>query len=217
MNTQSITLIRPRREEALNTMTHLIAAVIFAIGGALLIHQTSQSGEVLRVVAASVFTVGLLLLYSASSGYHAVAPGRRKERLKLLDHAAIYILIAATYTPFTLVSLSGPWGWSLFGVIWAAALLGVAAKVVLIDRIDILSTVIYIAMGWVVVVAIEPLRQALSSDVIVALVLGGLLYTGGTLFYHLKRVPYMHAVWHLFVMAGSGAHFYAVWAALVPA
>ena len=203
-----------RSEEALNTLTHLVAAVVFAVCGAFLTYQSSQSGDVRRVVSAAVFSFGLLLLYSASSSYHAVAPGPLKNRLKLLDHSAIYVLIAATYTPFTLVSLSGAWGWSLFGVIWGAALFGVAAKFFLIGRFNLISTLLYIAMGWTVVVAIGPLRAALSNDILLALLAGGLLYTGGTFFYHRKKTPYMHAVWHLFVVAGSSAHFYAVWAAL---
>jgi hemolysin III len=211
---QSSTPAYHRREEIVNSLTHMIPAFIFAGFGIPLIGTAAQFGDLRRVLSALVFTLALFLLYTASGSYHAVKPGRWKDRLKLLDHAAIYVLIAATYTPFTLVSLTGAWGWSLFAVVWTAALAGVTAKVFLVGRYSLLSTLLYIAMGWIVVVAIGPLRSAVSDATLWTLLIGGLFYTGGTLFYHQKRIPYMHAVWHLFVVAGSTSHLIAVWSVI---
>jgi hemolysin III len=208
---QTATQTYHRREEVVNSLTHLIPAVIFAGFAVPLVTAAAEQGDVRRILSALVFSAALFLLYTASGSYHAARPGRLKDRLKLLDHAAIYVLIAATYTPFTLVSLAGVWGWSLFAVVWTAALAGVIAKVFFVGRYSLLSTLLYIAMGWIVVVAIEPLRGAVSAGTLWALLIGGLLYTGGTLFYHQKRIPYMHAVWHLFVVAGSASHLIAVW------
>jgi hemolysin III len=204
-------------EERANTITHGIGAVLSLIGGSSLIIFAARSGDAWRVVSAAVFGTALLLLYSASTVYHAVQQGQAKARLEILDHAAIYLLIAGTYTPFTLVDLRGPWGWSLFGVIWGLALLGVIAKLFLTGRFSRLSTLTYVAMGWLVVVALVPALRALPTSALVWLVAGGLLYTAGTFFFHCDRLPYAHAIWHLFVLAGSACHMAAVTTQVLPA
>jgi hemolysin III len=160
-------------------------------------------------VGASIFVATLILLYGASTSYHLASGTRVKERLKVLDHAAIYLLIAGTYTPFTLAGLRGAWGWSLFGVIWGLAAGGVVFKLFFTGRFRVVSTGIYIAMGWLVLIAIVPLVRALDAGTLAWLVAGGITYTAGTLFYHSRRL-YAHAIWHLFVLGGSVCHAIAV-------
>lgn len=204
-------------EERANTITHGLGAVLSLVGGAGLIVLAARGGDPWQIVSAAVFSAALLLLYTASTVYHAVRRQPVKARLEILDHAAIYLLIAGTYTPFTLVGLRGPWGWSLFGVIWGLALIGVVAKLFLTGRFSRLSTLTYIAMGWLVVVAIAPALRALPASALIWLLLGGLLYTAGTFFFHQDRLPYAHAIWHLFVLAGSACHVAAVSTQVLPA
>jgi hemolysin III len=198
------------REERLNTITHGAGALAGLLAGAALIALAALTGDPWRIVSAAVFTVALVLLYSASAAYHGAPEGRAKDRLEILDHCAIFVLIAGTYTPFTLVTLRGPWGWSLFGVVWGLALAGVVLKLIFRTRFKLLSTLVYIGMGWLVVVAFGPMVSALSALPLLLLVAGGVAYTAGTIFYHNERIPYAHAIWHLFVLAGSACHFVAV-------
>ena len=197
------------REEFLNTTTHAAGILASAIGGALLIVLGARSGDARLIVGISVFVATLLLLYSASTLYHDATGEISRRRLKILDHASIYLLIAGSYTPFTLAAMRGGWGWSLFGVIWGLALAGVAFKLFFTGRFKGVSTAIYIAMGWLIVIAIGPLVRALDTATLAWLVAGGLTYTLGTVFYMSKRA-YSHAVWHLFVLAGSVCHAVAV-------
>jgi hemolysin III len=185
----------------------VLAAVV---GGGLLITLSSRQGDPWKIVGAAIFTATLILLYSASTLYHAVRSPALKVRMKILDHSAIYLLIAGTYTPFTLVGLRGGWGWSLFGVIWGLAIAGVIFKLFAVGRYRLVSTGIYVGMGWLVLIAIGPMIRQLDPSVIVWLVAGGVAYTSGTLFYHNRRVPYSHAIWHGFVMVGSVCHGVAV-------
>jgi hemolysin III len=198
------------REERLNALTHALGAVAGLLGGAVLVALAAQTGDSWRVIGAAVFSVALVLLYTASAVYHGAPEGAAKDQLEIVDHCAIFVLIAGTYTPFTLVTLRGPWGWSLFGVVWGLAVAGVILKLILRTRLALLSTLIYIAMGWIVVVAIGPMVRALTPLPLVLLVAGGVIYTAGTLFYHNRSIPYAHAIWHLFVLAGSLCHFLAV-------
>lgn len=200
----------PPREELANTVTHGVGAVASLVAGVALIVLAAMGGDPWRIIGASVFSAALVLLYTASAVYHGAPGGPAKFRLEIADHCAIFILIAGTYTPFTLVSLRGAWGWGLFGVIWALAVAGVALKLVFATRFALLSTLIYIAMGWLVVVAAGPMVQALPLSTLLLLVAGGVTYTAGTLFYHNRRIPYAHAIWHLFVIAGSALHYLAV-------
>jgi hemolysin III len=197
------------REEFYNTTTHAAGALASAIGGTLLIVLAAINGDARLIVGVSVFVATLLLLYGASTLYHAATSELARRRLMVLDHAAIYLLIAGSYTPFTLAALGGGWGWSLFGVIWGLALAGVIFKLFFAGRFKGVSTAIYIAMGWLIVIAIGPLVRSLDSLTLTWLVAGGLTYTIGTIFY-MSRRAYSHAVWHLFVLGGSVCHAVAV-------
>jgi len=162
------------------------------------------------VVSVSVYGTTLVLLYLASALYHGPRSPRRKERLRVLDHAAIFLLIAGTYTPFALVTLRGPWGWSLFGIVWGLALAGVLLEVCSPGRFPVLSLSLYLGMGWLVVIAGKPLLAALPRGGMAWLVAGGLAYTLGVAFYLWRALPFHHAVWHLFVLAGSALQFFGI-------
>lgn len=203
------------RWELANALTHGAGALAAAAGTAVLLVLASLHGDAWHIVSSAVFGATLVLLYTASTVYHAVRAPRAKARLRVLDHSAIYLLIAGTYTPFTLVGLRGGWGWSLFGVVWGLAVAGVVFKLFFIERFHRLSTALYVAMGWMVVVAIVPMVQRLPAVTLAWLVAGGVAYTAGTAFYHGRR-PYAHAVWHLFVLAGSACHFAAVLTQVLP-
>ena len=203
------------REEIANAGTHGLGLVAGFAAGIVLIVLTALTGHTLSIVAASVFTATVVLLFLASTLYHAIPHPTAKARLKVLDHAAIYLLIAGTYTPFTLVGLGGTWGWSLFGVVWGLAVVGVGFKLFFTGRFKLASTLIYIAMGWLALVALDPMVERLSPTVLTWLFVGGAFYTLGTLFYLAKRLPYAHAVWHLFVLGGCVSHFVATYALLL--
>lgn len=198
------------REELANTLTHAVGVLAAFAGGTVLIVLASLKGDPWKIVGASIFTATLLLLYSASTLYHAARSPVVKRRLKVLDHASIYLLIAGTYTPFTLVGLRGAWGWSLFGIIWGMAIGGVIFKLFSAGRFRLVSTGIYLAMGWLMLIAVGPMVRSLDPSVIAWIVAGGVAYTGGTVFYHNRRMAYSHAVWHGFVLAGSACHAVAV-------
>lgn len=198
------------REELLNVLTHGLGVILSLGAGAVLITLAAIFAGAREVVSVSIFVASLILLYTASTLYHAARHPDWKARLKVLDHCAIFLLIAGTYTPFTIAALKGGWGWSLFGTIWGLAVIGVVFKLFFTGRFHALSTATYVGMGWLVVVALVPLSQVLTPAALVWLVLGGVLYTSGTLFYHVDRIPYSHAIWHLFVLAGSICHFVAV-------
>lgn len=209
-------LIVPR-EEVASALTHGLGAVASIAGAAVLITLAAVFGDAWQVVGASVFGASLVLLYTASTLYHAVWHRTARTRLQVFDHCAIYVLIAGTYTPFTLVGLRGGWGWSLLAVVWALAAAGVVFKLFCTGRFRRLSTFIYLAMGWLVVVATGPMLRALPLSALLWLVAGGLSYTAGTFFYLSRRIPYAHAIWHLFVLGGSVCHFVAVLSQVLPA
>jgi hemolysin III len=198
------------REEVANAVTHGVGVVASVIGGGGLILMAAVRGSAWHVAGVAVFAASLVLLYLASTLYHLARSAAVKQRLQVLDHCAIYLLIAGTYTPFTIGPLRGGWGWGLFGVIWGLAVGGVWFKLFFTGRFPGISTGIYIAMGWLIVLAAGPLVRALDTGVLVWLLAGGLLYTGGTLFFHSRRIPFAHAVWHLFVVGGSVCHGVAV-------
>ena len=203
------------REEIASALTHGLGAVTALAASAVLITLTAIYGDGWELGSAIVFGVALLLLYTASTLYHAIQHPVAKGRLKIFDHCAIYLLIAGTYTPFTLVGLRGPWGWGLFSAIWALALFGVIFKLFYTGRFKKLSTAIYIAMGWLVVVAIKPMWNSLDGWTLGWLFAGGVFYTLGTFFYHREQIRYSHAIWHLFVIGGSVSHFIAVTALIL--
>lgn len=202
--------IADSREELASALTHGVGAAAALAGGAVLIVLAALHGDGWQLSAAIVFGISLLLLYVASTLYHAIAHPTAKGRLKVFDHCAIYLLIAGTYTPFTLIGLRGTLGWTLFAAIWVLAFAGVAFKLFFTGRFKLLSTAIYIAMGWLVVLAIKPVMGALDAWTFGWLLAGGLAYTTGTVFYHRPSLPYSHAIWHLFVIAGSVCHYIAV-------
>jgi hemolysin III len=200
---------RMAREEFANALTHGAGAVLSAAGGAVLIVLAALRGDAWLVVGSAIFAAALLLLYTSSTLYHAARTTVLRRRFKVLDHCAIYVLIAGTYTPFMLGTRGG-WGWGLFGVVWGLAAAGVVFKLFFTGRFNILSTIIYIAMGWLVLIGAGPLVRHLDTSTLFWLVAGGITYTAGTLFYHRPRMPFAHAVWHLFVLGGSLCHGIAV-------
>ena len=199
-----------RGEEIANAVTHGIGVLGALVGLPFLIVEAASRGDAWRVVGCTIFGATLLMLYTASTLYHSFPPSRTKQVFRKIDHSAIYLLIAGTYTPFTLGNLRGPWGWSLFGVVWGFAALGIAAKTFLGARGGVISTVAYVVMGWIAIVAIGPLARAVGAGGILWIGLGGGLYTAGILFYGWRRMPYSHMVWHLFVLGGSTCHYVAV-------
>lgn len=202
--------LQSRAEEVANSLTHGLALVLVAVGAPVLVAAALRRGTAGDVVAASVFAGAMALMYGASTVYHALRPGRAKHVFHVLDHAAIYLLIAGTYTPFTLGVLQGAWGWTLFGLVWALAILGIAVKLVAGFRWHKVSVAVYVAMGWIAIVAIEPLMEALPIAGLAWLLAGGIAYTAGVAFYVNKRLRYSHAIWHLFVLAGTACHYVAI-------
>jgi len=205
-----------QREETANQLTHAVGAVLGVVGLVLLVVVAQRHGDAWHVVSSAVFGAMLVLLYTASTLYHSFKAERTRQVLQKFDHAAIFLLIAGTYTPFVLVTLRGPWGWSLFGVVWGLAILGVVLKFWFAGRFRLVSTLIYLVMGWLVLIALKPLLAALPPGGMKLLVAGGLCYTGGAVFYLWKRLPYHHAIWHLFVLGGSACHWAAVFFFVLP-
>ena len=196
-------------DELASAITHGLGVVLSVAAGAVLITLAALTGDPWTITGASVFVGTLVLVYTSSTLYHAIPYESAKAKLKTLDHCAIFGLIAGTYTPFLIGGLRGPWGWWLFGIIWALAAAGIVFKLFFTGRFKVVSTLIYVAMGWLVVVATGPLRAELPGSTLAWLVAGGLAYTAGTIFY-LARFRFAHAVWHGFVLAGSVCHFAAV-------
>lgn len=197
--------------EKFNTYSHLAGTLFALVGSVLLIVLGALSGDVWKIVSFSIYGATLVLLYSFSTLYHNAKHGMAKVMLQKLDHNAIYLLIAGSYTPFTLVSLHGPWGWSLFGVVWGLALLGISQEIWLKKKTRWVSLVIYILMGWVALAAFVPLVTALSWHGFAWLVAGGLAYTIGIIFFvYDDKFIHWHGIWHLFVLAGSGLHYCAI-------
>lgn len=195
--------------ERFNSFTHLAGLVLAAAGAAVLITRAALTGDAWQVVSVSVFAATMILLYGASTAYHSVR-GAAKRVLVKCDHCAIYLLIAGTYTPFTLVTLRGPWGWALFGTVWGLAIIGIV-KELAVGRDRVPSVPLYVAMGWLAVIAAVPLVEQLPAEGLFWLVAGGLLYTAGIIFYaNDERWRHAHGVWHLFVLGGTACHYYTV-------
>ncbi len=197
--------------EWINSITHGLAALLAIPVTVILIIRAVQYGDARGVVAVSIFGATLFLLYTVSTLYHALPASTAKYRFRTFDHIAIFLLIAGSYTPFTLLPLRGTWGWSLFGVIWGVALTGILLELFFPQRFRILSVIVYMAMGWLVLVAAGPLTRALDSFTLNLLMAGGLAYTGGIFFYANHRLPFQHGIWHLFVIAGSLLHSLAIY------
>lgn len=203
-------------EEIANCITHGIGAGLSAVGGIVLVALAIWYGDLSRIVSFSIYGITLFILYLASTLYHSFRDPRLKRIFRIIDHVAIYLLIAGTYTPFLLVGLQGAWGWTLLGVIWGLALLGIGFKTVFVQRFSKLSILTYLAMGWLCVIAVQEMLIRIPAGGLVWLAIGGMLYTVGVIFYAWRRLPYSHAIWHLFVLGGSICHYVAVLIYLLP-
>lgn len=202
--------LQTRAEEIGNATTHAMGALLSLVAIALLIIFASNQNDGLKLISSIVFGSTLLLMYVSSTIYHSLSNPKLKHVFRILDHASIYLLIAGSYTPFVLVTLKGPWGWSLFTIVWSLAVLGVIFKLFFVHRFEVLSTLIYLLMGWMAVVAIKPIYQHLPVGGMACVVAGGLCYTVGVIFFAWERLKFSHVLWHLFVLAGSIFHFFAV-------
>jgi hemolysin III len=199
-----------RGEELANSLTHGLGLGLSIAGLSVLVTFAATWGDGWRVTGCAIFGASLVLLYGASTFYHALRVSRIKRCLRVLDHAAIFVLIAGTYTPFLLANLRGPWGWSLFGVVWTLAVAGMMLKLFFTGRYRMFSTLLYLFMGWLILIAFKPLVEAVPLGSLAMLLAGGLAYSVGTVFYLWHRLPYHHAIWHVFVLTGSVCHFFAV-------
>ncbi len=206
----------PHGEEVASSVIHGIG-ILLSIGGlAVLVAFAALYGDARAIVASAVFGTTLVLLYTASTLYHAIPGEMAKRVLRTFDHIAIFLLIAGTYTPFTLLALPGAWSWGLFGAIWSLAIAGSALELGVLKKYRKAAVLLYVAMGWIGVVAIGPLRTHLETGGLVLLFAGGIAYTAGVPFYMARRLPYHHAIWHFFVLAGSILHYLAVLLYVLP-
>ena len=203
-------------EEVAHSITHGIGLLLSLAGLAIPVVNSSYYGDAWHIVSSSVYGATLVLLYSASTLYHAITVPNVKKILQKVDHAAIYLLIAGTYTPFTLVNLRGGWGWTLFGMVWSIAIAGMIMELIVQRRYKSISIGLYLGLGWLVMIAIGPVIDNVAPGGIVLLLAGGLCYSLGVVFYVWKSLLYHHAVWHLFVLAGSALHFFAVLLYVIP-
>jgi hemolysin III len=203
-------------DELANSITHGVGLLLATVGVLALIVLASLHGSTRHIVTCSIYGSTLVFMYAASTLYHSVQLPRAKHVLRIIDHSAIYLLIAGTYTPFTLVQIRGGWGWTLFGLVWGLTVVGIAWKALFIRRFAIVSGIIYVLMGWMVVIAAKPLLQRVPPGAIAWLVAGGVAYTAGLVFFASKRIPHHHAIWHVFVLVGSICHYVAVLLYVVP-
>ena len=199
-----------RGEEIANASTHGLGVLLSLAGSVILIIKAAQQYEILYLISFSVFGIALFLLYSTSTLYHIVPPSPTKKILKILDHSAIFLLIAGTYTPFLLIVIGGSFGWIMFGTIWFIAISGILMKTLFFAKFQKLSLLLYILMGWMVVFASGELLENINELSLLLLAIGGFCYTFGVIFYVWRKLPYNHAVWHLFVLGGSISHYFSV-------
>lgn len=203
-------------EEVANSLTHGVGIVLAIAGLAVMTAFAALHGDAWHIVACSIFGATLILLYTSSTLYHSIPGARAKQVLRILDHSAIFLLIAGTYTPFMLVNLRGPWGWSLLAAIWSLAAAGIVLRLLLRGRLHGVVVAIYVAMGWAVVVAVQPMLENVAGGGLLLLAGGGLAYTAGVAFYKWRRLKYHHAIWHGFVLLGSALHFFSVLFYVIP-
>jgi len=203
-------------EEKINILSHATGLLLSLIALLLLVTRASLHGNAWHIVSVSIFGVSLIALYAASTTYHSAKKPELRARLRIIDHATIYVLIAGTYTPFTLVTLNGSVGWWIFGISWGLAVSGIILKLFFTGRFNLLSTLMYVFMGWIIVFAVKPLVAALPTEGLYWLVAGGLSYTIGAIIYSIKSISLNHAIFHLFVLVGSICHFVAIYFYVLP-
>lgn len=203
-------------EEVASSVTHGLGVILSITALIVLATLAARSGDTWRLVSFSIYGSTLIIMYLSSALYHSFQKPEVKKVLRYLDHSAIYLLIAGTYTPFTLVTLRGPWGWTIFGLVWSFAFVGLLMTVMGAGRSRLLASLIYIGMGWIIVIAIKPLVETIPPGGLAWLVAGGLFYTLGVIFYVWKKLPFNHAIWHLFVLGGSLCHFLAILLYVLP-
>jgi hemolysin III len=217
---QITTTKRPRPftfgEELFHSVTHGIGTGLSIAGLVLLVVLAVLNGDIYQIVSFSIFGASLVILYLSSTLYHGLQQPRAKQIFKIFDHSAIYLLIAGTYTPFLLIALRGMAGWTLLIIVWGIALIGITLKIFFIERFQILSVVSYLLMGWLCVFVFNEMLVSIPIGGLIWLAAGGVLYTVGVLFYSLQKIPYMHAIWHFFVLGGSICHYFAVLLFLAP-
>ena len=204
------------KEEVANSATHGLGVLLSIAALVVLVTTADAQKDIWKVVSFSIYGSSSITLYLSSTLYHLYSSPGLKRLLQLADHSAIFLFIAGTYTPFTLINLRGPWGWSLFGLIWAIAVTGIVLTFVYLGRFRLLFTILYLAMGWLVIIAFKPLLAAVPMGGILWIIGGGLFYSTGVFFYLNRNIPYGHAVWHLFVLAGSICHFLGIFFYVLP-
>lgn len=198
-------------EERINIISHAGGLVLSTAALLLMLVRAGQYGNAWHVVSAGIFGASLMGLYAASTFYHSAREPELRKRLRIVDHATIYVLIAGTYTPFTLITLNGPIGWAIFGVVWGLASIGIVLKLFHTGKFNLLSTLMYVLMGWVIVFAVKPLINFLSAEGLFWLIAGGLAYTLGAILYSIRKIKFNHAIFHIFVLIGSTCHFVSVY------
>ena len=203
-------------EEKINIISHATGFTLSIVALVLLVTYANLQGDVWHIVSFSIFGASLIILYAASTFYHSAKKPELRSRLKVIDHASIYVLIAGTYTPFTLVTLNGTTGWVIFGVTWGLALTGIILKLFFTGKYDLFSTIMYVLMGWVIVLAIKPLIHNLPLEGLLWLFAGGISYTIGAILYSIKKIKFNHAIFHMFVLIGSFGHFMSVFFYVLP-
>ncbi len=203
-------------EEIVNRFTHGIGALASLIGVIALIVLAARQHDSYRVVSACIYSAAMVTFYCLSTAYHSVRKPHLRYVFRVLDHASIYLMIAGSYTPFALVTMRGPWGWSLFGTVWGLGTVGAVMKIFTTHRLRFIGPMLYIALGWIVVIALKPLSAALPTGGLLLLFIGGVAYTSGVIFFLWDRLPFNHAIWHLFVLTGSVCHFCAIYFYVIP-
>jgi len=203
-------------EEKINIISHAIGFILSIVALALLVTHATRYGDVWHIVSFSIFGASLIILYAASTFYHSAKKSELRNRLNIIDHASIYVLIAGTYTPFTLVTLKGAIGWVIFGISWGLALTGIILKLFFTGKYNLMSTIMYVLIGWVIVFAIKPLINNLPLEGLLWLLAGGISYTIGAILYGVKKIKFNHAIFHMFVLMGSFCHFMSVFFYVLP-
>lgn len=203
-------------EEVINSLTHGIGAVLSVVGLIVLLLVSADAGDPWRIVSFSVYGISMVALYLSSTLYHGFRDEKKRELFKLFDHCAIYLLIAGSYTPFLLVSIRGPVGWLLFALVWGLAVFGITLKIKYRNRFSVLRVATYVVMGWLALFAGNELTESMASGGFMLLLVGGLVYTVGVIFYVFHQIPYNHAIWHLFVLGGSTCHYFAIYYYVLP-